>query len=254
MLAAVLSFTACGNKEEAGYDEESMEQVAEFIINYCSTADETAFEQWYDMSDFAVDLQLNQAGLPLESESFISVLKGWQAGVDECGAYLGHDDYTYKVQNGSVEMSAPAQFDTRDGELTFVFDAQSGQMESLTVSADMETGEILEKAALNTLLGMGTVFSVLILIAVLISLFNFIPKLQAAFSKKAEKPVPGKAEEGKEEAAGMAEPAPVFEEEIDDGELIAVIAAAVAAAEGTTTDGFVVRSIRRRSQRNWNLR
>ena len=32
----------------------------------------------------------------------------------------------------------------------------------------------------------------------------------------------------------------------DDGELIAVIAAAIAAAEGTSTDGFVVRSIRRR--------
>ena len=32
----------------------------------------------------------------------------------------------------------------------------------------------------------------------------------------------------------------------DDTELIAVIAAAIAAYEGTSTDGFVVRSIRRR--------
>ena len=35
-------------------------------------------------------------------------------------------------------------------------------------------------------------------------------------------------------------------QQTDDGELIAVIAAAIAAAEGTSTDGFVVRSIRRR--------
>ena len=32
---------------------------------------------------------------------------------------------------------------------------------------------------------------------------------------------------------------------MDDTELVAVIAAAIAAAEGTTTDGFVVRSIRK---------
>ena len=32
----------------------------------------------------------------------------------------------------------------------------------------------------------------------------------------------------------------------DDTELVAVIAAAIAAYEGTSTDGFVVRSIRRR--------
>ena len=38
----------------------------------------------------------------------------------------------------------------------------------------------------------------------------------------------------------------------DDTELVAVIAAAIAAAEGTTTDGFVVRSIRRRPSNKWN--
>ena len=50
--------------------------------------------------------------------------------------------------------------------------------------------------------------------------------------------------------------APVVEEvvvdETDDLELIAVITAAIAAQEGTSTDGFVVRSIRRRPSNNWN--
>ena len=49
------------------------------------------------------------------------------------------------------------------------------------------------------------------------------------------------------EAAAIAAAAPAQAEEnlADDGELVAVIAAAIAAAEGTTTDGFVVRSIRK---------
>ena len=63
------------------------------------------------------------------------------------------------------------------------------------------------------------------------------------------------AEEVTEEVA--EEEAPVVEEvvtvdETDDLELIAVITAAIAAQEGTSTDGFVVRSIRRRPSNKWN--
>ena len=61
-----------------------------------------------------------------------------------------------------------------------------------------------------------------------------------------------------EEVVGGAAPAPVaapvaepaVEDATDDGELIAVIAAAIAASEGkTSTDGFVVRSIRKVNRR-----
>ena len=88
---------------------------------------------------------------------------------------------------------------------------------------------------------MGTVFAVLILISLIIALFGLIPKIQAAFSDKGE-------EQKKPEVvnAPVVTPA-VVEEEDDDTELVAVIAAAIAAYEGSTnTDGFVVRSIRRR--------
>ena len=61
-----------------------------------------------------------------------------------------------------------------------------------------------------------------------------------------------------EEVVGGAAPAPVaapvaepaVEDVTDDGELIAVIAAAIAASEGkTSTNGFVVRSIRKVNRR-----
>ena len=39
---------------------------------------------------------------------------------------------------------------------------------------------------------------------------------------------------------------------VDDLELIAVITAVIAAQEGTSTDGFVVRSIRRRPSNGWS--
>ena len=100
-------------------------------------------------------------------------------------------------------------------------------------------GELMEQAGLNTVLGMGTTFIVLIILMALISLFRYIPKLQAAFAKKPEE----EAAPAPAPAAAAAVPAA---QTTDDNELIAVIAAAVAASEGAvTTDGYVVRSIRK---------
>ena len=88
-------------------------------------------------------------------------------------------------------------------------------------------------------MGMGTVFVVLILISLIISCFNFIPKIQAAFSKKGKK-----AEASVDNAVAQIVENEAVQE--DDFELVAVIAAAIAASEGAaSSDGYVVRSIRR---------
>jgi sodium pump decarboxylase gamma subunit len=97
----------------------------------------------------------------------------------------------------------------------------------------MSTGEIMRLAGLNTLLGMGTVFVVLLFISFIISLFKYIaPQTKAAPAAPA--PVPA------------AEP---VEEEEDDQELLAaIITAALHAsmsARGEDPSGYVVRSIRR---------
>ena len=105
--------------------------------------------------------------------------------------------------------------------------------------------EIFMKALINTLLGMGTVFIVLILISLIISCFTLISKLQ------------NRSEAKKKAAVEEVKPAVVetipdeAEEYVDDNELIAVIAAAIAAAEGTSVDGFRVRSIKRSKNNAW---
>ncbi|MCI9329432.1 MAG: OadG family protein [Ruminococcus sp.] len=153
-------------------------------------------------------------------------------------------DFTMEVTNTGAVLSAPLKGEERDADLQFAFD-EGGQMESITVNAHYSTTEILKKAGLNTVLGMGTVFVVLIFISFIISLFEKIPALEEKFRKKETAPAaPAPA------PAAAAEPA--AEVQADDSELIAVIAAAIAAAEGTTTDGFVVRSIKRRKSNKWN--
>lgn len=104
-----------------------------------------------------------------------------------------------------------------------------------------DLGEKMTTAALNTVIGICTVFAVLIIIIGVISLFRFIPVIQDKLTKK---------KNAVQESADSAATQIVTTEEVtdasDDLELVAVIAAAIAASEGAaSTDGFVVRSIRK---------
>ena len=96
----------------------------------------------------------------------------------------------------------------------------------------------MEKAVLNTVIGMGTVFIVLIFISFIISLLKYVNNIGA---KKEEKPAGGV-----ENAISQIVTAEEEFDDTDDLELVAVITAAIAASEGTSSDGLVVRSIKRR--------
>lgn len=247
MLVAMVSLSACGAKEEtAEYDEMTIQQATDFLIEYCSAADETMIEQWKTLTDFEMESQLMQAGLPYSPESFLGALEAWPAAEEECGEYISHGDYTIEAEKDEIKVTAPAEFENRQATLTFIYDENS-RLDTMTVDAQYSMGEILKKAGLNTVLGMGTVFAVLIFISILISLFKYIPMLENAFKKKSK----DETVEKKEDAPASA---PVAAQ-ADDSELIAVITAAIAAAQAesgqTSTDGFVVRSIRRRPSNKW---
>ena len=242
-LAMVLSLVGCSGKgDAASYDSTNMEALAEFIITNYSQMEEAEMEEFKSLSDFQLDYTLMTSGLPIAADDFVGMINAWIAAEKECGEYLSHGEYVFEEKSSGFVISTEAQYENREATISFTFDEEEN-LESLDVAAKMEMGEILTKAGLNTLLGMGTVFAVLIFLAWIIGLMKYIPALLDKLFKKDSEPV--------------AAPAPVVEpvavaEEVDDLELIAVITAAIAAQEGTSTDGFVVRSIKRRPSNKWN--
>ena len=100
-------------------------------------------------------------------------------------------------------------------------------------------GKEISAAVGNTAMGVAIVFFILIFLSFFISLFRFIPMIQEKLLRK-QKETQGEKE-------GVIEKTSVFEEEnmVDDLELVAVITAAIAAAEGTRPDQYIVRSIRK---------
>ena len=240
----ILSLAGCGkSNEETQYDFVQLQDVSEFIITTFAQMTEADFDQFDALSEYQLNYTMMQSGLSIEGEDFLGLISSWEAAENECGKYVSHGEYEVEVKSDGVVVSTLAQYEEREAVIAFSFTEKSF-IESMDVSAKFSMGEILTKAGLNTLLGMGTVFAVLIFLAFLISLMKYIPMI---LDKLTKKPAP---------ATEAPKAAPVVEEvvvdETDDLELIAVITAAIAAQEGTSTDGFVVRSIRRRPSNNWN--
>lgn len=108
---------------------------------------------------------------------------------------------------------------------------------------------VIKDALLNSVMCISIVFILLIFISFVISLFKYINKVEQKFSKKDTVIVPI------QEAAESEEL--IYEEELsDDLELAAVITAAIYAYEESagvevSTDGLVVRSIRRSNKSRW---
>lgn len=247
VLLGSLILTACGASDETvSYDETVIEQATEFLIQYCASADETTIEQWKSLSDFELNYQLMESGLPFTPEAFLGALDAWPAAVEECGEYLGHGEFTFEASGDELTVTTEGEFTDRNAEIQIVYD-ENARLDSLTVNAEYGTGEILAKSGLNTVLGMGTVFAVLIFISIIISLMKYIPALGEKFKKK-----PAGQEMAEQEMEPAQNTAPAMAETVDDTELIAAITAAIAAYEGTAgSDGFVVRSIRRRPSNKW---
>lgn len=245
LILALGLFTGCSKSDTTEYDQAELEQYADFIIQNFSAMSADDMASFEELSDLELDLTMLNTGVPITGENFLSMIDAWNAGVEECGAFVDRGDYTMEVTNDGPTLSAEVNFTDRSGTVEFAFD-EDANLESLTVSADYSISEILQKAGLNTVLGMGTTFAVLIFLSFIIWLLKFIPALEKKFRK-----TPETAAIAEEPAASA--PAPVAEpDEADDTELAAVIAAAVAASEGTSPEGFIVRSIKRRKSNKWN--
>ena len=110
----------------------------------------------------------------------------------------------------------------------------------------IDSNTSMTEALANTCMGIGTVFLMLIFISLVISLFGFIPKIEAAMKvkKAASSAEPVKAAPVASKAAPAA-----AKDLMNDAELVAVITAAIMAANGSagtaSKDQLIVRSIRR---------
>lgn len=209
------------------------EEIDEAVKTQLLMTAEGLTETIIPLSDEQIDSYMESG-----DEFTMGAMEAWEGSKEEVGEKSEKQDDAGKTEVEFVDdqytVTVPVLFEKADANFVYVFD-KNGMPMSMSVDVKYPMGVTLQRAGLNTLMGIGTVFIMLIFLSFIIYLFKFVPVL---FGEKKEK-----KEEAKAPAAVVAA-APV-QEETDDTELIAVISAAIAASEGTTTDGFVVRSIRK---------
>ena len=169
---------------------------------------------------------------------------------EQCGAYQGVDSYTVAEDGTNVTFTDLVNYEKAAADKSKVTVTVTVDMKAQTTTYNwnvQETvGKAIEKAGENTAVGLVNVMLILVLLTLVIGLFRFIP---SGSRKKKE------LEAAEAAAPVVLETAQEPEEEgADDGEIAAVIAAAVAAYESENgkapADGFVVRSIRRRGRKS----
>lgn len=261
LLVCVVSLAGCAARETLPKEEMYQTKSDQYVKMLTSMSKEELDEQIAGLEENFEDFEQEVALYPyiggtgqkfdFTAEAYLALFKSYASNLDEFGAYVGVKEYEGGVEkDGEVTYDVVYEFEKHDMRLSLVYDSHD-IITTVTADPIYSTGEILEKAGMNTLLGMGVVFTVLILISLIISCFNFIPAIERKFSKK--KAAEKKAAVLAAPAAPAPAPAAAAETAVpDDLELVAVITAAVAASMGTTsTDGFVVRSIKRKSSQKW---
>ena len=164
VLVLVLGLAGCGNAKTVSYDKDTLIQSCDAVFDIIESGSITS-DQITEMSDWNQGYLMaqfeSQTGVQMEADTFATALEGWKASLKECGDYESHKDYEFEASSTGVTVTAPATFSDRSADLEFVFD-ENMTLESFTVNAHYGMSEILEKAGLNTVLGMGTVFVMLI--------------------------------------------------------------------------------------------
>ena len=115
-----------------------------------------------------------------------SAMQSWQTSKDELGAKKdSNGETTVTFKDDQYTVTVPLKFEKADANFVYVFDSQ-GTPTSMSVDVQYGMGKTLQRAGLNTLMGIGTVFVMLILLSLLISLFRFIPNPEAKKAAEAK--------------------------------------------------------------------
>ena len=228
VLALTLTMSVCAFAADTVTEDEA--------ANYKSAA-ETLISQIAGFSDEEIENYLAQ-----DDAFTTATMESWKSVKDELGAYSSIVSQDVEKDGDVVTISTVAQFEKAKADVVLMLDLGQQMYTSMTYSVQYSLAANMQRAGMNTLMGIGIVFLMLVFLSFVIGLFKYIEKFQNVGKKKAAEEAP-KAEEAPAPAIAQSEAAD--EDFADDLELVAVISAAIAAYENTSGESFVVRSIKK---------
>jgi len=280
VVSCLFSLCSCGSKKEEDEFPDVDYNISELVYavqsNVKTVSGWTKEELEYQIKYFDDETDENAAAKD-NLEKFLAIK-------DEVGKFEdyfydedGYVIYDVEHDSESITIIMDLKYEKRDVTVSYKYVTAKGavlQLGGVEYEVKYTLKEKLTKAALNTVLGLGTVFIVLILLTFCISMFKYINKAEMYFRRRAEEKKNGGAKTSKKESKkdkkdkdhkkneeivnkrimdrSASNDDEEYEEVGDDEELAAVIAAAITAYNGVSSEGLVVRRIRRvQGTSNW---
>ncbi len=249
------------------YLEDSEEELAKALLggvnNFETATEECGNFVGYRLKD-GDSKAFDFAALQVQDENV------YYAALEDLNTLVANVDSSIEESGNTVVVKVTAVHEYRDVIYTYIYEKNPAydyaqemynqtvaayQVKEVTAAPNYTFGEKMEKAAMNTLMGMGTVFIVLIFIAFIIAQFERIDKalvtignkLTSFFAKFKKKDVAKDAEKTENVESKPVVASAEADNPMDNSQLVAVITAAVVAASTAAggTDKLIVRSIRK---------
>ncbi len=240
VVLCMFTMTACGKKEAEVFQNVTDEMVQKQCIPLMENVLQT-------LPNFQKE-ELKYLGSNENRDDFTrNLVIEWVEKTKTLGAFVkaGTPETEINHEKDQVTVRVPAEFEKSKGVIALVFnykkDFDSMVPAYMTVTEEETFASNMKGAAINTVMGVGIVFCTLFFLIAVISLFKYVNKIGEKYEEK-ETPAPKKV---------VAPVKEETEELVDDLELVAVISAAIAASENTSTDSFVVRSIKKVNRNKW---
>ena len=248
LVLSVVTLAACGTKEvkTAPMDAATQTKLEESGKQY--------MENIAQLTPDEIQSTIDSAEKSKDAVVF-NGLTNFKNDLDRLGTFQSVDSATATATEDGYSIDIVSTYSDRTLKLTLGLSEDLSKITEMTFEPTYSLGEEIADAAGNLVLGMGSVFIILIFIAWIISLFKYIKIFEDRKKKKQSAQAPAASVKP---ASAPVKAAPVMPQA--GNELQAVIAAAIAQYEADTNNstdtgfvpgptlnnGLVVRSIRRR--------
>ena len=194
MIACVLCLAGCQKKASMTEFEQQKVDAAKKTTALIAfdllegSATQSTIDRYAELTKEEVEYIVNQQfQLEVDGGSFYGMLTSFQKGLEEIGEVQNLGEATARIDKHQIIVDVPVTGAKGEAIAEFVISNDMFQkVEGAALNPKKSFGQMMQKAGLNTVIGMGTVFSMLLFMSILISCFGIIPKIMGQGKKEKE--------------------------------------------------------------------
>lgn len=195
MITCIFGLTACGSEETyTNYEQRKMDTAIQIATQYVIPSlenfeDEATLESFseYTADEVAYLVQEN-VGITVDGYAYKTAIESFNSAKKTIGGITAVGDADATIDDDQIIVHVDVTGANQNAQAEVIFSNDMFlSMESAALNPVESMGGLMTKAALNTLIGMGTVFVMLIMISLIIPCSTSFPGSRRHSAKRARR-------------------------------------------------------------------